>query len=159
MKISLQRFILILALSLLSSSSFADGKAALDLFKSLKGAWTIQENGKPLPIKMNYDLGSRDTVVMEQFGKELSVFYVDKNELLITHFCNRGNQPRLRLAKGKISNTYEFEMIDVTNLESQDDSHVQKIIYRVLDQMHIDLELVWKIGRQFKFEKYALIKE
>lgn len=33
-----------------------------------------------------------------RYSKELSVIYRDGENLLLTHFCNAGNQPRLRLS-------------------------------------------------------------
>jgi hypothetical protein len=69
-----------------------------EVFQSLKGAWTIRADDKTMPFDMTYAVGSNGTIVTEQFGKELSVFYRDGDSLVITHFCNRGNQPRLKLA-------------------------------------------------------------
>lgn len=57
--------------------------------------------------------GSHDTIAAEKFGKELSVFYRDGQDLVMTHFCNAGNQPRLRLSDV----SYTFESSDKHSLE------------------------------------------
>lgn len=154
------RLLIFFAMAMLFSISVtADPKSNLDTFKALKGVWSIKEGDKLLPIEMTYDLGSRDSVVTEHFGKELSVFYINKNELWMTHYCNRGNQPRLKLVPSKSVSQLEFEMIDISNLESSEDPHVQTVIYTMSDPTHLSLELVWKIGSQSKSEKYNLTKK
>ena len=107
--------------------------AAFETFKGLQGKWAIHSEGKTLSIEMTYEVGSKGSIVTEQFGKELSVIYRDGQSLLMTHFCNGGNQPRLRLKDLNVPGLLEFEMFDITNLKSPDAAHVQRIIYRVID--------------------------
>lgn len=151
--------ILIVIFFLTGSPANADGASSFALFQSLRGTWGIWENGQPLSIKMTYDMASRDSVVTEHFGKELTVFHIDKSDLLATHYCNRGNQPRLKLTANTAPNVYEFEMIDITNLDDPNDPHVHKMIYRFIDKTHFDLEIVWKAGSVQESENYSLIKE
>jgi hypothetical protein len=81
---------------------FAGEQTPFEVFKSLQGQWSIRAGDKTLPFHVTYDLGSNGSMVTEQFGKELSVFYSDKGNLLMTHFCNRGNQPRLKLKRAML---------------------------------------------------------
>lgn len=142
-----------------SISSALDGpEAAFDTFKHLQGQWAIQSEGKMLSIEMTYDIGSNGSIVTEQFGKELSVIYRDGRSLLMTHFCNRGNAPRLKLQESSQPGTFAFEMFDITNLKTADAAHVQKVIYRLIDAKHIDLEIVWQQGTSQDSEKYILTK-
>jgi hypothetical protein len=133
---------------------------ALDTFKGFRGTWTIQAGEKTLPFKMTYDIGSKDSIVTEFFGKELSVFYQDGESLLMTHFCNAGNQPRLKLMQNTQAGIYAFEMFDITNLKgAQDGSHVQRAVYRVINEKRMELELVWRQGRAESSEKYVLTRD
>jgi hypothetical protein len=79
--------------------------AVFEAFKSLKGRWTIQSGGKTIATVMTCDIGSKDSIVTEQSGKELSVIHRDGQDLQITHFCNAGNQPRLKTQEMPISGT------------------------------------------------------
>lgn len=133
-------------------------ETAFETFKSLQGKWAIQSDGKTLSIEMTYDVGSKGSIVTEQFGKELSVIYRDGQDLLMTHFCNGGNQPRLRLKKSTPPGILEFEMFDITNLKSPDAAHVQRVIYRIVDGHNIDLEIVWRERDSHESEKYTLTK-
>lgn len=127
-------------------------------FQGLQGKWAIQSNGKTLSIEMSYDIGSKGSIVTEQFGKELSVIYRDGQSLLMTHFCNGGTQPRLRLKENTPPGRLEFEMFDITNLKSPEAAHVQRIIYTIVTDRKIDLEIVWKEGKAEESEKYTLTK-
>ena len=119
----------------------------------------IQAGDNTLPFDMTYTVASNGTIVTEQFGKELSVFYSDGGSFMMTHFCNRGNQPRLKLEAGGPSGRYEFDMFDITNLKDVSDAHVQKIIYKILDPKHMNLEIIWKKGAGEESEKYVLTKQ
>jgi hypothetical protein len=130
-----------------------------EVFQSLKGTWLIRADNKSLSFDMTYAVGSNGTIVTEQFGKELSVFYRDGDNLMMTHFCNRGNQPRLKLKSGGPGGRYEFDMFDISNLKDALDPHVQKIIYEILDSTHMNLEMIWKKGAGEESEKYALTKQ
>jgi hypothetical protein len=149
-----------LLLVLLQAPHAANGNSetAFDTFKGFQGEWAIQSNGRTLPIAMTYEVGSKGSIVTEQFGKELSVIYRDGPSLLMTHFCNAGNQPRLRLKESGRPGLFEFDMFDITNLKNADAAHVEKIIYTVTDDKKIDLEIVWKEAASETFEKYTLTK-
>jgi hypothetical protein len=132
--------------------------AAFATLRDLQGKWTIQSGAKTLNIQMTYDTGSKGSIVTEQFGKELSVFYRNGNELLMTHFCNAGNQPRLRLREDTPPGTLEFDMFDITNLADPADAHVQKAIYRRVNENQFELELVWHHPATEDSEKYTLTR-
>ena len=108
---------------------------------------------------MTYDLASKDSIVTELFGKELSVFYPDGNDLMMTHFCNAGNHPRLKLKNNSGLRTWEFEMVDITNLkDAGKGAHVQRILYRMVEPDKLALEIVWRRGEQEESEKYLLTR-
>ena len=137
---------------------FAGEQTPFEVFKGLQGQWSIRAGDKTLPFHMTYDLGSNGSIVTEQFGKELSVFYSDGGSFVMTHFCNRGNQPRLKLKSGDPRGRYEFDMFDITNLKVSSEAHVQKIIYEILDPKQMNLEIIWKKGVGEESEKYVLTK-
>ena len=144
-----------LLLTALCCCLFASGtsESAFDALKALQGTWRIEAEGRPLNFQMSYGVGSNHSIVTEQFGKELSVFYLNGQNLEMIHFCNRGNQPHLRLADGSVPGVLRFEMFDITNLRAPDAPHVRAIIYRLVDANTFELELVWQPNGS---EKYTL---
>jgi hypothetical protein len=147
----------LLLLASLAAYSAINPVTAFDELKSLQGRWTIQSAGKTLPIQMTYEVASNGSIVTEQFGKELSVFYRDGSDLAMIHFCNAGNQPRLKLVKeNDPPKVLTFETVEVTNLRDPEGAHVQRIIYTIIDSKTIKLEIVWKRGKSQESEDYTL---
>jgi hypothetical protein len=147
-----------LFLMLAAAAALGSSESAFETFRGFEGKWAIRSGPNSLPIEMTYEIGSKGSIVTEQFGKELSVFYRDGQGLLMTHFCNAGNQPRLRLRENGGPGIFEFEMFDITNLQSADADHVQRVIYRIIDNKTMDLEIVWRNGKSEKSEKYTLTR-
>jgi hypothetical protein len=75
--------LLVLAVSwpAVADPALASELTPFEVFQSLKGAWAIRAGDNTLPFDMTYDVGSNGTIVTEQFGKELSVFYSDGGSL------------------------------------------------------------------------------
>ena len=147
----------LLFLMLAASAALGSSDTAFETFKGFEGKWAIHSGQKTLPIEMTYEIGSKGSIVTEQFGKELSVFYRDGQSLLMTHFCNAGNQPRLRLRENTRPGVFEFQMFDITNLQSADADHVERVVYRIIDNKTIDLEIAWKNRKsEEESEKYTL---
>lgn len=53
-----------------------------------------------------------------------TVFYLEGNNLMATHLCARGDQPRLLAKDSGSGYSLIFELLDVTNLWSKDDAHM-----------------------------------
>lgn len=59
----------------------------------------------------------------------LTLFHKDGAELLLTHYCVAGNQPRL-VASEIGSDTLRFVFRDATNLASRDQGHMDEVLLR-----------------------------
>jgi len=155
----MNRTLFFIFFQIVSLSAFASkGPAPLDFFKGLKGSWSIHSGKKELSIKMSYDTGSRDNIVTENFGKELSVISKDGQDTILTHFCNQGHQSRLKLKNSSSKKKFVFEAFDLINLPSKKDAHVHKIIYQLKSKTVVELNIVWKTEDKEKTEKYQLSK-
>ncbi len=141
----------------LGCTSLARGEQ-LDTFKALEGSWSISANGKPRAIQMSYAAGSKDHIVTEKFGKELSVFWMDGSALTMTHYCNYGNVPVLRLAAGTAENVRQFDLVRVDNLRAPGDDHVKQVIYRFRNNHAISLDMVWYHPAGDSTEHYELTR-
>jgi hypothetical protein len=68
---------------------------------------------------VSYTLISGGTVLVEEWGagtpsETETVFHPDHADLLLTHYCAQGNQPRLRVAE-VTGDAIVFRFVDVTN--------------------------------------------
>ena len=156
---SLLGWIQVFALAVVPSVSVAQTNtlpSPLDSFKKLEGAWSIQTGGKTLNIQVTYQLASKGTIVTEQFGRELTVFAMDGTALTMTHYCNVGNQPRLRLKPQSARNVYEFDLLEVVSPMGAPADHVERVIYQFLSDKRIDLKIIWWHPSGEETEHYLL---
>jgi hypothetical protein len=156
---TLLSWVQVLAFAVVPSLSGAQSNAVglpLDSFKKLQGTWSIQTGGRTLNIQVTYQLASKDTVVTEQFGRELSVFAMDGTTLSMTHYCNIGNQPRLRLKPQNPHNVYEFDLVEVISPTNAPADHVERVIYEFLSDRRIDLRIIWWHPSGEETEQYLL---
>ena len=74
----------------------------------------------------------------------LSLFYVDGERLLMTHFCPSGNQPRMQASLSPDLRTISFDFLDATNLPSPQAGHMHHAPYIFSDADHYSQEWTWK---------------
>ena len=93
--------------------------------KKLCGEWkgTTAEGGAE-----KGRLVAGDTVLLEAWvlssGREaLTVYHRDGDDLIATHYCPRGNQPRLKLTSASTEKWFFFEFISATNLPEAEATH------------------------------------
>jgi hypothetical protein len=56
----------------------------------------------------------------------VTMYHLDGADLILTHYCMLGNQPRMRAEPGKDANTIVFQFVGGTNLKSTDDHHMHQ---------------------------------
>jgi hypothetical protein len=81
---------------------------------------------------VRYKLISGDTALVEEWGpgtphETETVFYPDHADLLLTHYCAQGNQPRLRVATAS-SDAVVFRFVDVTNKAADQSMLVERTL-------------------------------
>lgn len=116
--------------SVMSSPALAKDLTPAETFEELKklvGEWkgTTAEGGAE---KVSYRLIAAETVLLEEWvlssGRQaLTVYHRDGDALVATHYCPRGNQPRLKLASASTEKGFFFEFVSATNLPDADAAH------------------------------------
>lgn len=111
---------------------------AFEHFRSLEGEWRT-ESTKGWRGRMKFRSLARGTVVLglSEFDDATPdramavVFHLDGDRLLLTHYCEAGNQPRLVATRASRDlREIHFEFLDGTNLASRDEGHMDRVIYR-----------------------------
>ena len=135
-------------LCLLAGPALGADPAPWARLKNLVGTWRRSDAPASNPFRIRYRLISADTALVEEFGDPArqptqTVFHLDGDRLLATHYCAQGNQPRLRLRPGSSTEALVFEFLDATNLHSAADSHLVRLTLRWRDADHLVREEVY----------------
>ena len=116
----------------------SDAQKAFDQMKTLAGSWHGSIMG--IPIDVTIRLASSGTAILHEGNTdggrppnhEITMFYVEGDRLLATHYCDGGNRARF---EGKLSpdgKTNEFSFLDVTG--STQGGLVKHMVFTVIDE-------------------------
>lgn len=111
------------SLSNAATTTGVDAKTAFAKMKSLSGTWTGPKMmGQRMTEK--YSVIAGGSAVMETCFpgtpmEMVSVYYLKGNDLVMTHYCMMGNQPRMKFNERKsTADTYVFDFAGGDNLGS-----------------------------------------
>jgi hypothetical protein len=121
-----------------------NGAAAFSKMKELVGTWELQGGG-PLKATTTFELTSGGSTLLERFvlfqnGQKLeemvTMYFLDGDQVRLTHYCAGGNQPSLVGTYTPETNTLTFNFVSATNLKSPNDSHMHHLVIQFLDKDH-----------------------
>jgi hypothetical protein len=150
----------LLSPSLLAASPNSKSKADFERMKSLEGVWEGQGPDGKLE-RVSYAVVSAGSVVMETIdhadmgGMMVTMYHLDGDRLIMTHYCSVGNQPRMRMVSSTKSDM-TFEMFDATNLASNKDAHMRKLVISWTDKNHITAD--WTMSKDGRDEHHGVFK-
>src|SRR5216683_3893827 len=142
-------YLLSAALLALSTLAFAqsDAQKSFNQLKSLAGSWEGAMDGKPMQISLRVtSMGNALMHEMKMAGRPddpITMLYVDGDRLLLTHYCDAGNRPRM---VGKISpdgKTVEFNFLDVSG--STERGMMNHILFTLIDANHPTEEVTYTL--------------
>jgi len=78
-------------------------------------------------------------------GQEMmTVFYLDGDRLMLTHYCVARNHPRLVAREvGDGGRTLVFRFLDAANLQSRDHGHMDAVVLRILGDDRFATRWTW----------------
>jgi hypothetical protein len=127
--------------TIVTAASPDQERALLGQVKALEGKWEmVGDDGKP-QLATTYQVSSGGNVVREVMFPGAShemtnVYHMDGSDLVMTHYCAVGNQPRMRAAR-KSGNTIHFTFDSVTNHTSRSQTCMREMSLEVVDNDHI----------------------
>ncbi len=124
---------------LLTTAALADSAApAFDKMKSLAGTWEGKSsNGKP--VNVSFRVTSAGSAIMSEImGHEdmITMFHMDGDRVLATHYCSTGNQPRMAGTLSPDGKTIKFNFADATNVLPSQPGHMQSLTVTIIDANH-----------------------
>jgi hypothetical protein len=119
-----------------------DQRAALiDRIKSLAGDWELTGDGAAAfptgTTAATFTVSSNGSVVREimfpgAVHEMTNIYHMDGPDLVMTHYCAVGNQPRLRAGATTPDGPILFDTDSVTNLASADDHYMGQMTLEIL---------------------------
>ena len=137
-----------------------------ELVKELVGTWqgSKQALDGQETITVEYALTSRGTAVIERMfpgtPKEMvSIYTQDGHEMVMTHYCALGNQPRMKTSSPVTGNSITMSYIDGTGMRSLQDKHMHQLTLTIVDSRHINHEwTVFERGREQVTHSFAFAR-
>ncbi|MFT5329536.1 MAG: hypothetical protein ACI9TB_000285 [Parasphingorhabdus sp.] len=93
--------------------------------------WEGQDGSK---FHIEFELTANNSVLIERWvsrGKthSLTLYHRDKADVVATHYCPQGNQPRMRMTTPDGASKIRFDFWDATNLVNPTDSHQHSLSF------------------------------
>jgi len=108
--------------------------AAFNKLKTLAGSWeATSQRGK---VTTSYELISNGSALVEHInvpgeGEMLTVYHLDGNRLVLTHYCTAGNQPHMQAeAYDPASNQLAFDFAGGGNLSNANAGHMHNAVFK-----------------------------
>jgi hypothetical protein len=132
----------------------APTNAGLEKMKKLAGTWVAADkDGKPTDqvvsiIKVTAGGSAvHETLFPGQPMEMISVYTADGSDLVLTHYCVLGNQPRMKADSKSLPNQLCFKFAGGANLDPTKDKHMHEATLTLVDDDHIELQgVAWENG-------------
>jgi len=130
-----------------AAATQSDPQQSFDKLKTLAGSWegpvaTFPPQGEIEGKLMHVSLRatSMGNALMHEMTGEgrpddpITMLYLDENRLLLTHYCDAGNRPRMTGKMSPDGKTVEFDFLDVAG--STQYGHMHHAVFTFLDANH-----------------------
>jgi hypothetical protein len=132
--------------------------AALEKMKKLAGTWLIAgPDGKATDqiasiIKVTAGGSAvHETLFPGQPQEMISLYTADGPDLILTHYCVLGNQPRLKADPNSPANQIVFLFVGGSNLDPKKDKHMHDATLTIIDDDHLEVKGTgWENGAPAK---------
>jgi hypothetical protein len=121
-----------------NTAAQSDAQKAFEKLKTLAGTWQGTLMGMPINLTMRVT-SSGNAILHEATSSgrpddPITMFYVEGDRLLATHYCDTGNRPRM---EGKLSpdgKTLEFNLVDI--IGNTRNGYMGHIVFTFVDASH-----------------------
>jgi hypothetical protein len=133
----------------------APAHPGLERIKGLVGSWVeVGKDGKPTDKVVSvFRLTAGGSAVQEtifpgQPQEMISVYHADGPDLVMTHYCVLGNQPRMKADPKAPANQIRWAFAGGTNFDPAKDAHMHEATLTFVDADHLELSgVAWVDGK------------
>jgi hypothetical protein len=125
----------------------SEAQKSFDTLKALAGSWegrltTVppepDADGQPMQASLRVtSMGNAIVHEMKGAGRPddpITMLYLDGDRLMLTHYCDAGNRPRMVGKMSPDGKTVEFDFLDVAG--STEYGHMHHAVFTVIDANH-----------------------
>lgn len=143
-----------------------DAASAFEFLKTLAGDWQRgsgdHEHGSS-SREANFKVTAAGSTVVEtlyagQPSEMVSVFHMDGNQLLLTHYCALKNAPIMKFEKSDKPGEIKFLFHGGTNFDPKVDTHVHQGVFRIKDKNTVESIFVAFANGKPRPEGRAILK-
>jgi hypothetical protein len=128
-------------LAMLSTNSVlaeTDGQRSFHQLAGLEGRW-VGKGSQGQPVEVTFRMTAGGSALMSEIHGEghedmITMFHMDGDRLIMTHYCGAGNQPRMKIVSAD-SKSVSFEFFDGTNI-APGAGHMQHVTFAQPDADH-----------------------
>jgi hypothetical protein len=129
--------------------------AAFDHLKQLAGDWE-STSSKEGVSRLRYTLTANGSALQEQFtgkpGEMLTVYTLDGDRILMTHYCVAHNQPRMAAKNlDPATGDFHFDFVDLAGAPSDSIGHMHSMTIHIVDADHIQTNWFFYENGKAKF--------
>jgi hypothetical protein len=136
-------------------SAVAPSHKEFEKMKQLVGTWVeADQDGNPTDnvvsvIKLTAGGSAiHETIFPGQDHEMVSIYTVEGADLVLTHYCMLGNQPRLKADPKASAGEIRFEFAGGANLDPKKDKHMHSATLTIRDADHIEINGTgWENGK------------
>lgn len=138
-----------------------DSRAIFARLKKMAGTWSAKST-KGWTESNRYEVAGKGSVVIgrsffegEENDGMMTTFFMDGDRLLLTHYCEAGNQPTLVAATIE-GDRVKFDFLSGTNLTARP-GHMHSVVLRLIDDDHMTSR--WSFFSKGKEEWFEEIQQ
>ena len=136
------------------TASSTPAQKSFDQLKTLRGTWQGHVTTLPVQagmgdngsVQITLRVTSRGNAMVHEmkdpgtpddpakYDHPVTMFYLDSDRLLLTHYCDAGNRPRMVAKSSPDGKTIEFSFLDVAG--GNQDGHMDHALFTIIDANH-----------------------
>ena len=160
---NMSRTLLLVSLLFVSADAVSAQMNATEGFnrlKALAGEWEGDGGPNESSITISYEIVSGGEAVIETRAPlneptMVTVFHLDGDSLMLTHYCAAGNQPRMR-AVALTDEIMDFNFVDVTNLSEPAEGHMRGLTFHFDSEDTMRQVWTWHQGGEDTSSSFVL---
>ena len=146
-----------------SATQKSNAEVSFDKLKALAGTWKGALKVDPPQAEMpdhlwvTFRVTSRGNALVHEMKQPgtpddaskddpITMLYLDEGRLLLTHYCDAGNRPRMAGKMSPDGKTVEFDFLDVAG--GTEHGHMHHAIFTFVDENHHIEDWTYMVGEQ-----------